>query len=118
MMIGAGHESAVGEEFIVGNPEATTLEDVARTVGRALGHRVRVIRLPVWPFFAAAAACEAVCRPFGLEPPLYRRRVAFYTKDRAFDTRKLREVLGYSVRYSNEEGISQTTRWYRAQGWL
>jgi nucleoside-diphosphate-sugar epimerase len=118
MMIGAGHESAVGEEFIVGNPEATTLEDVARTVGRALGHRVRVIRLPVWPFFAAAAACEAVCRPFGLEPPLYRRRVAFYTKDPAFDTRKLREVLGYSVRYSNEEGISQTTRWYRAQGWL
>jgi nucleoside-diphosphate-sugar epimerase len=117
-IVAAVHPSAVGEAFIVGNPEAMTLEAIARTVGRTLGRQVRVVRLPAWPFFAAAAVCEVVCRPFGVEPPLYRRRVAFYTKDRAFDTRKLREVLGYNVRYANEEGISQTAQWYRGQGWL
>jgi nucleoside-diphosphate-sugar epimerase len=118
LLLGAEHPAAIGQAFIVGNPEATTLEEIAHAVGRTLNRRVRIVRLPAWPFFAAAAVCETVCRPFGIEPPLYRRRVAFYTKDRAFDTRKLREVLGYHVRFSNEEGLSQTARWYRGQGWL
>ena len=48
----------------------------------------------------------------------YRRRVAFYTKDRAFDVGKMRRVLGYSCRHSNESGLTQTARWYVEHGWL
>ena len=43
------------------------------------------VQLPVWPFWLAGALCEAVCVPLGIEPPLYRRRVDFFTKSRAFD---------------------------------
>ena len=67
---------------------------------------------------AAAAVCEAVCRPFHVSPPLYRRRVAFFTKDRSFDTSKIRDRLGFTPKFTSEEGLAQTARWYKEHGWL
>ena len=55
---------------------------------------------------------------FKIAPPLYRRRVAFFTKDRSFDTRKIRERLGFVPRYTDEEGLAMTARWYKEHGWL
>lgn len=118
MLVAAVHQAALNETFIVGNREATTLERLAHIVAAAFGRPVRVVRLPVWPFMAAAVVCEWMCQPLGLEPPIYRRRVAFYTKDRSFDTTKLCEVLGFTPRFSNEEGLTQTARWYVEQGWI
>ena len=43
-----------------------------------------------------ARACEAVCVPFGIEPPIYRRRVDFFTKSRAFDIARARAEIGYA----------------------
>lgn len=114
----ATHPGAMGQAFIAGSPESVTLEQMGRIVGDELGHPVRVLRLPAWPVFLAADLCEAACRPLKRKPPLYRRRVAFFTKDRSFDTRKLRERLGYTCRYGNETGLRQTARWYREHGWL
>jgi dihydroflavonol-4-reductase len=118
MILAATHPAAQGEAFICGNPECVTLEHMGRVVGEALGHKVRVLRVPAWPVFLLADCCEWICRPFGLKPPLYRRRVAFFTKDRSFDTRKLRDVLGYTCSHTSEDGISKTARWYRDKGWL
>ena len=78
----------------------------------------RALRLPAWPFFALAAVCESICRPLGLEPPLHKRRVAFYTKDRSFDTSKLQNTLGYQVKWTDELGLAETARWYRDNGLL
>ncbi len=114
----AVHPAARNEVFIAGSQTAVTLTGIVRIIERTLGRRVRIVRVPAWPFFALAAVCETVCRPLRLEPPLYRRRVAFYTKDRAFDTRKLQDVLGYTPLFTDEAGLSQTTRWYLAQGWI
>jgi nucleoside-diphosphate-sugar epimerase len=110
--------NAPGEAFIVGNGAPIPLEEMAAVIAGTLGKKSRAIRIPAWPFFMAADLCEAICIPLKIEPPIYRRRVAFYTKDRQFDTRKLREVLGFLPRYGNADGIAATTRWYRDQGWL
>ena len=118
MILAAIHPAALSETFICGNQEPITLEDMGRTIATELGRNLRVIRLPSWPFFALGALCEAICKPFGIEPPIYRRRVAFFTKDRSFNTRKLRETLGYSCKYTNREGLVQTARWYVEKGWL
>jgi nucleoside-diphosphate-sugar epimerase len=69
----------------------------------------------VWPFFVAGALCELVCVPFGIEPPLYRRRVDFYTKSRAFDTRRARTELGFAPAVDLAEGIHRTADWYRQE---
>ena len=56
--------------------------------------------------------------PFGVEPPLYRRRVDFFTKSRAFDIGRARRELGFAPRVGLDEGIRLTLGWYRAHGWL
>ncbi len=118
IILAATHPAALGEVFICGNPESITLENMARIVARTLGRRLRVIRLPAWPFFLAADVCEAVCRRLGIEPPIHRRRLAFFTKDRSFNTVKLRERLGYRPLHPDADGLAETARWYCRQGWL
>jgi nucleoside-diphosphate-sugar epimerase len=111
--------AALGEAFIAGNPTPSSLQEIAGTVSKELGGKpVRFIRFPAWPLFFAASVCEAVCKPLGIAPPIYRRRVAFFTKDRAFDTRKLQDKLRYKYSVPVEEGLKSTARWYREAGWL
>lgn len=114
----ATSERALGEAFIIGNDKAIGLVDTVSTVSTVLSTRPRYFRVPAWPLFLLASICEAVCKPLGIEPPLYKRRVAFFTKDRSFDTSKMRNTLGFTPRYSNEEGIIQTAKWYVSSGWL
>lgn len=119
-IITAGHHpEAAGNVFIAGDPEPVSLEWMGRIIADELGRKhLRVVRLPVAPFMAAAHVCEAVCKPLGIAPPLYPRRVAFFTKDRAFDTTKLRSQLGFTYLHPTEQGLRETARWYRDQGWL
>jgi nucleoside-diphosphate-sugar epimerase len=53
-----------------------------------------------------------------LEPPLHRRRVAFFTKSRAFDISKARSALGYAPQVSIREGVARTASWYAERGLL
>jgi nucleoside-diphosphate-sugar epimerase len=73
---------------------------------------------PVWPVWTAGAVCEALCRPFGVEPPIFRRRVDFFTKSRAFDITRARTEIGFAPRVGLREGIRRTLDWYRTEGWL
>jgi nucleoside-diphosphate-sugar epimerase len=118
LCLAAVHPDAAGEAFIAGDPAPLTMSRIMTIIGDALGRRVRIVRFPAGPVFLLADVCERACRPLGLEPPLHRRRVAFYTKDRAFDTRKLRDRLGYECRVRPEDGLAETARWYVAQGWI
>jgi len=118
IVLAAHHEAALFDVFLAGDREPVQLEEMARIVAHEARRKIRVLRIPVTPFFIAADICEAVCKPLGIEPPLYRRRVAFYTKDRWFDTSKIHQKLGFCCAYSNEHGIRSTTRWYQKQGWI
>lgn len=118
MIVASKHPDALGETFICGNPSSIKLEDMGRIVADELHKPFKVLRIPAWPFFLLGHICEVVCRPFGIEPPIYPRRVAFFTKDRSFNTNKLIKRLGYNVKQSNEDGIRETTRAYLRKGWL
>jgi nucleoside-diphosphate-sugar epimerase len=118
LLLAAVHPAAQGEAFICGNRAAVTQADMGRSVCQALGRKCRILRLPAWPVFLAADLCELICKPLKIAPPLYRRRVAFFTKDRSFDTSKIRERLGFAPKFSDEEGLAQTARWYKEYGWL
>lgn len=109
---------AAGREYIIGGPEYTTLNELASLIARELGVAPPRLRLPVWPVWIAGALCEAVCVPFGVEPPLYRRRVDFYRKSRAFTTARARRELGYNPAIDLRTGIRRTAAWYREQGLL
>lgn len=109
---------AVGEAFILGGPRYVTQDELAALVARHTGGRLLPFHVPAWPLLAAGALCEAVCVPLGVEPPLHRRRVHFWTKSRAFDIAKARERLGYRPMVDVDEGIARTAAAYREAGWI
>jgi nucleoside-diphosphate-sugar epimerase len=109
---------AAGRTYILAGGEVTTLNELIRIIAEVAGVEPPSLRLPVWPVWIAGAACEAICAPFGIEPPLYRRRVDFFTKSRAFDIGRARRELGYAPRVSLRDGIRRTMAWYRSAGWI
>jgi dihydroflavonol-4-reductase len=109
---------AAGRTYILAGGEVTTLNDLVAIVAEEARVPAPRLHLPVWPFWTAGAICEAVCTPLGIEPPLYRRRVDFFTKSRAFDISRARTELGYAPQVGLREGVARTLAWYRASGWL
>lgn len=118
MLVAATHPEAQGEEFVIGGDEPIPIAELAGIISQHFGRKTRIVRLPIGPFFLLADICEKICQPLKIEPPLYRRRVAFYSKDRDFDVSKMRNTLGYVPRYSNKEGIIQTADWYVEKGFM
>jgi dihydroflavonol-4-reductase len=112
------HPAAAGRTYILSGPEVTTLKALVQVIAEVAGVRPLPVRFPVWPFWIIGAACEAVCAPFGIEPPIYRRRVDFFTKSRAFDSTRARQDIGYAPRVGLRDGIGRTLTWYKEHGWL
>jgi dihydroflavonol-4-reductase len=109
---------AAGESFILAGPRYASQRELAEVIARHTDGRIFPLRIPAAPIQWAGSLCEAVCVPLGIEPPLHRRRVDFWTKSRAFSIEKARRVLGYAPAVDMEEGIARTAAWYRQAGWL
>ena len=112
------HPAAAGRTYILSGPEVTTLNELVAITASVAGVKPPSLRLPVWPFWMAGAACEVLCRPLGIEPPIYRRRVDFFTKSRAFDSSLAKAEIGYAPTVGLRDGIARTLAWYREAGWL
>ena len=110
--------AAAGRTYILAGAEVTTLEELVARVAQEAKVAPPRLHLPVWPFWTAGAICEAICTPLGIEPPIYRRRVDFFTKSRAFDITRARTELGFAPKVGLNEGIRRTLDWYRAKGWI
>lgn len=118
-LILCGHrQAALGQTYIIAGESYVTLNQWTAGVAAALGRVPPRGRLPYWPLFASAMVCEAVCRPLGIEPPLHRRRAAFFVKNRAFSIDKARRELGYRPQVGIDEGLKAMAAWYVAHGHL
>jgi nucleoside-diphosphate-sugar epimerase len=104
------------EAFNIASDEPLTLNELAAMIAEAGGVELSLLHVPVTPVWLAGLACELIWKPFGAKPPLFRRRVGFFTHNRAFDLTKAGERLGYRSRWGNREGIAKTIEWYRAEG--
>jgi nucleoside-diphosphate-sugar epimerase len=102
------HPDAPGEVYIIGGDEYVSLNELVRLVAEAVHVKPPRGRLPLFPLMAAAVACEWVCRPLGIDPPLHKRRVEFFIKPRAFSNEKAKRELGYTPRVPLREGLRRT----------
>lgn len=117
-LLAATHRNAPGETFIIGGDGYLPLRDLIEAIARHLHVRPPRIHLPLAPVELLARACEAVCRPFNIEPPLHRRRMSFFRNNRGFSIAKAQRLLGYQPRVSLDEGLERTIAWYESRGLL
>ena len=116
IMLCGSRPEALGQTFLLAGPEAPTLDEIAAITAEIVGVPRPRLHIPVWPVYTAGWLCEMICVPFGIDPPLHRRRVGFFTHHREFDIGKARRLLGYAPEISVRQGIERTVRWYAARG--
>lgn len=109
------HPDAIGEVFTLGGEKYTTLRELVDEVATVLNVKRSRIRIPYAPVFLASIVCDKLCKLIKVSPPIYPRRVEFFSKDRAFSIDKAKHILGYQPKVGLTEGLSRTARWYQEQ---
>jgi nucleoside-diphosphate-sugar epimerase len=112
----APREKVHREAIIIASDMPVTLNEMAELIAECGGVTLSRLHIPIAPVRLASLGCELLCRPLGVKPPLSRRRLGFFTHDRAFDLTKARELLGYESQWDNETGVKATIAWYRREG--
>jgi nucleoside-diphosphate-sugar epimerase len=118
IMLCGEHPAALGRTFILAASRYVTLNELIAQIADAVGVSPPRGRLPYWPLLAGAVACEELCHLLRINPPLHRRRVAFFVKNRAFSIDRAQRELGYSPKVDLPEGLRRTAHWYLEQGHL
>ena len=118
LLLASTAPAAVGETFVMAGEEILTTRDLVEQVSGALGRHPPSLRLPLWPLLAAAVIMERTLPPFGIAPPLHRRRLDFFRKSFLFSTAKARSLLGFTPSIPFRTGAAQTAQWYRDGGYL
>ncbi len=118
LLLAAYHPAACGETFVLAGPAPMTTREMVASIRAALGRTGSDKRLPLWPLMALATLMEGALKPFGIAPPLHRRRLDFFVKSFHFDTGKAQNLLGFEPQISFDKGALETAHWYAAQGLL
>ena len=109
-------DAAIGQVYTIGGEEYVTLNEYVQLLADIFGTKISKFKIPVWPVWTAGLLCELICRPLRIEPPIFRRRVDFFIKDRAFDISKAKRDLDYLPKVSLKDGLKITADWYENQG--
>lgn len=111
-------EISGGRPYLIADENFYSIEEIVRKVGEAIDVDVRVPHYPVMPLVALGHVVEKACKPFGIAPPIFPRRVDWFRQNRAFDVSRAKTELGYAPRVGLDEGLRRTGVWYRANGYL
>lgn len=107
-----------GQAYIIADNEYFSIRELVQRVAKAMDAEVSMPTFPIWPLIIAGHACEKICKPFGINPPLFPRRVDWYRQVRAFRIDKARRELGYEPRVGIDEGLRKTAEWYKEHHYL
>ena len=119
MILAAHSPTAVGRVYIIaGATPVCTLNELVLRIADVIGVKLPRWRVPFWSVYAASVACEALWKILPGSPPLYPRRVEFFSKSRSFDDSRARTELGYVPKVTLEDGLRRTFEWYRSEGLL
>ncbi|MFQ5757708.1 MAG: NAD-dependent epimerase/dehydratase family protein [Acidiferrobacterales bacterium] len=107
---------ALGQVFTIAGKRYTTIRELVNLIADVLDKPHPKWRIPFAPVYAAAVVCDKVCRPLGMTPPIYPRRVEFFHRDRAFTIAKAKKLLGFEPKVELRDGLERTASWYQMHG--
>ncbi len=111
-------KEAIGNVYILGGETYVTINQLVKIIAEVLDVNVPRFHIPFTLTYFAGILCEFICKPLGINPPLYRRRVDFFRKNRAFDISKAKHSLGFQPKTDLKTGIRKTADWYFKEGLL
>ncbi|MHB0999888.1 MAG: NAD-dependent epimerase/dehydratase family protein [Armatimonadota bacterium] len=116
--LAADKPEAVGNVYIAGGEKYVTLKELAVIIAKVMNVPEPKLHIPLKPVRILSGICEDLCRTIHVEPPIFRRRVDFFVKSRAFDITKAKTELGYNPKVGIEDGVRLTADWYKEHNWL
>ena len=115
LRLAAEMENPPSEPVVVAGPRAVSTREMIRLAAEAVEGWSSAPAIPAGPMRLLALLTEKICQPFGIQPPLHRRRLNFFLLDYEFDTAKAEQALGFRAEIPPEEGFRRTAAWYRQQ---
>ena len=118
-LLAADVPEARGRTYLLGDDEYVSLNELVGLIGEVLSTKVRLYRFP-WhcPVHALAYCMEMASKPFNYEPPLFRRRLTWFSTNRGWSISRARTELGFRPRIGLQEGLTITKQWYHDRGLL
>ncbi len=110
--------AARGRTYLIADREHYTIEEIVRKIAAVMEVDLKVIHLPFWPLYAAAAAVEFAFLPFPADPPIFRRRADWFRQNRAFRINRAREEMHYEPGVTLDSGLHRAFTWYKENGYL
>lgn len=107
-----------GEAYIIADEEYFSIKELVQRVAKAIDAEVSTPTLPITPLIIAGHVCEKICKPFGINPPIFPRRVDWFRQVRAFRIDKAKRDLGYEPKIGIDEGLRRTGIWYKENNYI
>jgi nucleoside-diphosphate-sugar epimerase len=108
-----------GRIFYACHPEVLSSASLVEAVGRAVGTRPRLIRLPRWSAVAALSLAHTVARIRGRATLLTPDKTHdFFAPAWTADPAPLEAATGWRAEHDLSAGAEATAHWYRGAGWL
>lgn len=92
--------------------------DFGRLIARALGKKPLQLRIPLFVMRAVAHAAGFLTAITGKSGILSREKIEEMIGSWVVSDARARQELGYSPRFSTEQGVAETATWYRQAGWI
>ncbi|MDO9263606.1 MAG: NAD(P)-dependent oxidoreductase [Desulfosalsimonadaceae bacterium] len=106
------------EVYILGGPAPVSKKQWAETIAKELNVRPPFIRFPVKLTWTGAVIVETLGNLISINVPLTRSRVLAMSKYWGMSIDKARQHLGYGPKIDLSEGVANTVKWYKKEGWL
>ena len=116
--LAAESDVSPGQRYILAGESYVTLTRLVQSIATAFGVKPLPIRIPAYPIQIVGSVMEALCKPLKVEPPIYRRRVDFFTKSRSFNCDKAKRELGFQAQRSFDDEVKTISEWYVKNGWI
>ena len=113
------NDSMIGEAYNVSDDSRITTAMFFNLIcGELFGVQKDFIRIPVRILAPIAAVSQVVAKLVGRKPLLEKATVQYMACDRIWDNAKLKGT-GFTFKYPIvENGMRETLRWYKDNGWL
>lgn len=107
-----------GRTYILSGATPISINQLISVISALLGVPEPRLRVPVLPLQLIGALVEGVCIPLRINPPIYRRRVDFFTKQRWFNSERAKNEIGFSPKQDLVHEALDIIHSYLDIGWL